>query len=267
MKKLIQKVFGHKIEASQPKTRQETLKGDMLEITSLVADIEIQPGLRDNEITVEVTGDAVLVDSLDIAAHDSIISIAGSSAKGMMVAQNISFGLNTGQPTVIIKNNKNSIISGNYFGTIISTDDSAERLSLRIKAPTYTEINIRETMGDITIGNLQSDMELDLFGQSSAHIATNVRDFKLSCAGQCRVTVREITGNAKLKLSGDSTVKLERGYVKTLWAHASGTSKIDACLTAESADLEAFGTSVICVKEVRGRCRERVSGMSQIATG
>lgn len=267
----IAKATKGKNKQSAPKERRETFNGDALEISDLRADIDIQPSRR-NEITVTVTGPEDVVDRLTIRQQDGTVLISGSTSGksgGATVIQNIRSG-HIGSMTI---SNHSSI--GNFGGvTIISGDDivintndvTDTKLTVKITAPIYTEVNLSDTLGHTTIGNLQGDVDLDLSGQNSVEIA-NVRHLKLDASGACDVTVEEITGSANLDLSGNGKVELRSGYVNKLDVDVSGMCKVDAQVTAARANLDASGMCNIRVKEVTGRCRKDTSGMSHIVVG
>lgn len=267
----IAKATKGKTKQSAPKECREVFNGDALEISGLHADIDIQPSRRD-EITVTVTGPEDVVDRLNIRQQDGTVLISGSTSGksgGATVIQSIRGG-HIGSMTI---NNRSSI--GNFGGvTIISGDDIVintsdavdTKLTIKITAPIYTEVNLSDTLGYTTIGNLQGDVDLDLSGQNSVEIA-NVRHLKLDASGACDVIIEEITGSANLDISGNGKVELRSGYVDKLDVDASGMCKVDAQVTAARANLDASGMCSIRVKEVTGRCRKDTSGMSHIVIG
>ncbi len=230
------------------KERHETFTGDVLELSNLYADIDIQPTMS-SKIVVTVTGTEDFVDKLMMSQNDDTVFISGSKISR----------------SVTVTNSSVVCVSGN--DVIINTDNGNHiKPSLKITAPIYTEVRISGAAGDITIGNLQGDVDLGLFAQSTVRIA-GVRHLGLKLSGQGDIVVEEITGSAIMDISGHNNVKLLRGYVEMLNIDASGMGKVDAQITAKCARIDASGMCDIRVKEVTGRCREHHSGMSHIAIG
>lgn len=254
----------------KPKERREVFSGDSLEIMGLYANVEVQPS-RKEKISILATGPAELVDQLKVTEHKGTVSISGSRSEGI----NIAGGGNVVGGNIIMGNfiggnisnigNDMTIIAGD--DVIINTSDNASaKLSLKITAPLYTEVSIAGVVGNIVIGDLQGDVDLDMSGQNSARI-TNVRHLDLEMSGQCEATVEQINGYATLDVSGNSKVKLCAGYAEKLSIDVSGMSTVDARITAKNANLDASGMSSIRVQDVISRCREDTSGMSSITIG
>lgn len=272
----IAKTTAGKTKQAQPKERRETFTGDVLEISNLHADIDIQPSHKD-EITVTVTGPEDVVDRLIIKGKDGAVSISGSKNGNTTIVQNVhAGGLHIGRMITSGNAQVSNIGSiGNFGGvTVISGDDiiintgdtDDAKLAIKITAPIYTEVNLSGTTGHTTIGNLQGDVDLDLSGQNSITIA-NVRHLKLDASGACDLIVNEITGSANLDLSGSGKVELRSGYVNKLTVDASGMCKVNAQVIAARANLDASGMCDIRVKAVTGHCHKDRSGMSRIAIG
>lgn len=230
------------------KERHETFTGDVLELSNLYADIDIQPAMS-NKIVVTVTGTEDFVDKLTMSQNDDTVFISGDKISRSVTVTNSSVVCVSGNDVVINTNNGNHI-----------------KPSLKITVPIYTEVWVSGATGDITIGNLQGDVDLGLFAQSTVRIA-GVRHLGLKLSGQGDIVVEEITGSAIMDISGHNSVKLLRGYVEMLNIDASGMGKVDAQITAKCARLSASGMCDIRVKEVTERCREYHSGMSHITIG
>lgn len=262
-----------KAKNAETRERREVFAGDALEISQLSADVDIQPSGKD-EITIVATGPADVVDQLEISKSEGMIYVSGrANDNNITITQNVNFGNNRGHIGNVIAGNVSSI--GRFGGvTVISGDDviintggdNDAKLSLKNTAPLYTELSFSGITGDITIGDLQADVNLDLSGQNFVQIAT-VRHLDLDSSGQCEVIAEEITGSANLDISGNAKIELRKGYVEKLAVDASGMGKVDARITAKCANLNASGMCNIYVKEVTGRCHKRSSGMSHIAVG
>lgn len=262
-----------KSKNTETRERREVFSGDALEISQLSADIDIQPSKKD-EITIIATGPADIVNQLEISKSEGTVYVSGrANDNNITIAQNVNFGNNRGHIGNVITGNAGSI--GRFGGvTVISGDDviintggdNDAKLSLKITAPLYTELSFSGTTGDIMIGDLQADVNLDLSGQNFVQIVT-VRHLDLDSSGQCEVIAEEITGSANLDISGNAKIELRKGYVEKLAVDASGMGKVDARITAKRANLNASGMCNIYVKEVTGRCHKRSSGMSRISVG
>lgn len=276
-----------KAKNTKRKERRETFIGDMIDISDLCADIEIQPATDGKKITITVNGPEDVVDSLTITEENDVVVVSGGNTGNKITVQNVSLGNNLGfvGDNIVCSNIENIIggrlnqVSsyGNFGGgmtvisgggnVVINTGDNEAKLALKIIVPLYTEVSLTDITGYTVIGDIQGDLYLDLSGVDSSVVATSVHRLKLDASGQCKVHVNKITDSANLDISGHAKVDLLNGSLDQLIIDASGMCEVNAQTTVKNAKVNASGMCTVRVKKVTGRCRKKSSGMSHISIG
>lgn len=290
----------------KPRHIQRNFAAKDLKLVNLYGQVNIVPG-KTNQLKVEITGPASIVDrmSLEMDTVDSqtliitgpsvtsnnnfsgdVISVGVNHGVIGGIGNNVNFGINHGSigdsyfmTNKTIRRNgvelDAPVMNIGHFGgaTVLSGDnieintDDADSLYIKIEVPHQQKIKADNFCGTMTIGDLTSDINLKIIGNTYVHIYS-AHNLKLNASGMYNIAVDDIyNGEVKLCLAGAGKVNLRRGKIGKLKVQCAGTAQVHADVTTAIAKLQATGMSSIYVDEVTERLEPQRSGMSRIQVG
>lgn len=127
---------------------------------------------------------------------------------------------------------------------------------------------IRSTgTGDIRIGNVTGDLEIDMSSVGSVEVGVVTGSLTVDVSGTGDLYVEAVQGgDVSIELTSVGSVTIDGGTFNHLDVESDGTGDVTVRGTAASASLESNSVGSIYVNNVTGRLRTRANSVGDIST-
>lgn len=258
-----------KKQSEQTRSKSKSFVANVLEISSLRANIDILPS-SESQIIVKVSGPKSMVDGVSIEQSGETVVVSKSRHSedhtNTVIMNDSRIATHSG--SIVINNG-----SLNFISSLTSDDDAivigskVPPLKIEVALPKGAPITLRDIRGKVEIGKVDSRLYARLGGQAHVHAERLRPVIKADLSGQATLKVDHFDGNIDATASGQSGVTVSSGKIVELSATASGQSRVKIHATADFARLSASGQSRIKLDRCLHRPSWNSSGQSKISVG
>ncbi|HSX33116.1 MAG TPA: DUF4097 family beta strand repeat-containing protein [Candidatus Saccharimonadales bacterium] len=249
-------------------TEERPYQATKLELAGVRADVKVESHSGPGMIVV-VTGTEAQRQSVICKMLGSTLRVSGGSGgsgSAIYQASGDSFAANTIIGSVFRGSRGmqiNMFDDGGDSFVSVSTGKSAGTLTVVVKVPVGTQLDVTVDSHDLTIGDIMGPLTAVTTASGDISVG-RVTDVNLTSHGSGGIDVAEVNGHAKLMTHGSGGMTIDDGQINELTAftHASGDIKVDT--TAQWAHLRSYGSGDIKVKRVVGEVHERRRGSGEI---
>lgn len=243
------------------KTRSLTLRAWQIAISQFEnIELDVIPH-EGHRAVIEITADESIVDGLSVVADGPNWNVSGPVSKKTTTITGVKITGNVGVGGRISVDGQEVSLSDFKSAT------KPPLVKMTIKLPERISLKLRKIAGDIVIGEVGSNMDIKVGGQTTLS-ARKIGDLKLVAeGGSALVFYKTIGKSITVTSEGVSSVKILAGEVETLTARTEGTSSFTFGGRAKTADLASQGSSLLRIEEVVERPVTDKSGSSRLSVG
>lgn len=195
-------------------------------------------------IDVSIQGTAEAIKNIKCSLSNNTVLITSTTLKNNQnktIIQSKHNGDDIIVKDVTIEGNSNIVI---VDGNIISTDNS-NQAKIIIMLPKGTTIKSESTYGNITIGDIESNVDINI--NSGFVKVGSTKSAKLSVQGSGDISIYKITGNVNAIVQGSGDITIPNGNSNSFVATVQGSGDIHFGGTTQSTLLTVQGSGDIYV--------------------
>lgn len=143
---------------------------------------------------------------------------------------------------------------------ILSVDAIVDsKPAIKIKVPKGTAISIKDTDGELTIGNTEGPLELDIDNSDGASLG-KIKNASLTSSGEGNVNVSRVDGTLVAILNGYGDITIEEGVVSNLKVETNDAGHFEFGGTSQNGDLACNSGGNITVEKINGTLVTQLEG-------
>ena len=255
--------------SSEKKEIKRALKAQNLQVSNVVASVNVQPHDKD-EVEVVLHGPEECTKKIRVHQEDDLAIVEGESSESS--ASIVSGSVTTIRGNVrgsVVVSGRGVFIGGNNCGNTINNiviGGGELEISIDVKVPLKASVDISEVTGTVTVGDTMGPVYINASGDGKVECG-KVGKVNIKISGAANANINAVQGDAKLKVSGTGNITVRGGSIDQLEASVSGMGNITVHATAQTGELDVSGMGNIRVDRIVKKPRRSLSGMGKISVG
>lgn len=235
----------------------KTFAASELLITNINADIEIEPH-ENKTIEVTISGTQAECDTIGLSEVAGQLHIDYQEAPVRIFGQRKPEQKGTGKMSFMDSLKK--FLKTPISIKIVSVNTIVDsKPAIKIKVPKGTSISVKNTDGELIIGDTEGSLELNINNSDGANLG-KIKNASLISSGDGNIDVSRVDGTLTALLNGYGDITVEEGAVSNLKVETNDAGHFEFGGTSQNGDLSCNSGGNITVEKINGTLVAQLEG-------